>query len=450
METLPINELQLQAARMFADERGGIAWWRVGQGKTRIAIATFLLYPLKNVTSHFVVFCRPESFDDWRNDATVMGLDPSRLVLRSYAQLQAQSAEATVRDVVNDGRVGMVCFDELYLFKNPKSNRSQMAHKIAKVKPCVGLSGSIMTAQRLEDVYGQAWAVNKHKRIAESMTSFREQYLIGINEFGGMRFTPQRGSYQRLMEACSSFAHVYMPKKSERIIKESVLKVDVTSQQETYFKDLQDTLSLPELGIELSSAASLIIKVQQAADGWIRGHAEDEEPQITPVTSNKPKRCLALVEELIDAGERVVVWCAFRYDVSMLMAMAKEKRLKCCQMLGGEQFSVAHWNNSDVCFATEAMGSSVNHFAQVGHAIYFSLSQKWLDLQQSMGRTDRKSSLHDTCHYHYLVVDKSMDENILRRVRHAGGAEKGMLGLAHDMREWLNGNVTSQSNGTES
>ena len=267
-----------------------------------------------------------------------------------------------------------------------------------------------------------------------------------------MRFTPQRGSYQRLMEACSSFAHVYMPKKSDRIIKESVLKVDVTSQQEVYFKDLQDTLSLPELGIELTSAASLIIKVQQVADGWVKGHDDDMEPHITPVTSNKPKRCLALVEELIDADEKVVVWCAFRYDVAMLAAMAAERSIPHVTMVGGEPFDTNRWQKPGVkvCFATEAMGSSVNHFAQVSHAIYFSLSQKWLDMQQSMGRTDRKSSEHDTCHYHFLVVTGSMDENILRRVRHAGGAEKGMLGLAHDMRQWLNGNVTSQSNGTTS
>ena len=159
---LPLNDLQRQAAHLFSEERGGIAWWRVGQGKTRIAIATFLFYPLKNVTSHFVVFARPESFDDWRNEATVMGLEPERLIIRSYAQLQAQGAEATVRDICSDGRVAMVCFDELYLFKNPKARRSEMAHNIAKVKPCIGLSGSIMTARRLEDVYGQAWAINKH------------------------------------------------------------------------------------------------------------------------------------------------------------------------------------------------------------------------------------------------------------------------------------------------
>ena len=446
MLDLPISPLQREAATLIAENNGGIAWWRVGQGKTRIAMAAFILFPFKSVTSQFVVFARPEAFDDWRNDAEVMGI-ADRLVLKSYAMLSQQSAPATVADFSRLGNdIGMVCFDELYLFKNPKSIRSQMAHKIARVKPCIGLSGSIMTAQRLEDVYGQAWAVNKHARISPSLTRFREEYLIGINEFGGTRWTPKRGAVASLMSACSSFAHVYMPKHSERAIRESIVHVDVTSQQEAMFKELQDTLSLSEQNIELTSAASLIVKVQQVSDGWVQGHAPDEiDSYITPVTSNKPKTCIAKCEELVAAGERVLVYCAFRYDVEMLCSMSIGK-FNYQSMLGGEKFDIERWKKGgQVCFATEAMGSSVNHFAQVKYAIYFSLSQKWLDMQQSMGRIDRKNSEHDECHYLFMCTKGSMDENVLRRVRHAGSSEKGMLGLAHDMREWLNGNVTSQN-----
>ena len=254
---------------MLAKECGGIAWWRVGQGKTRVALAAFLYYPFKIETSQLCVFARPEAFDDWKKEAAIMGME-DQLMLKSYGQLSTQSADALVRDVIGNSQIGMVCFDELYLYKNPKSLRAMAANSIAERKPTVGLSGSIMTAKRMEDIYGQCQAVNKHKRIARSMTTFREEYMIGINEFGSVRWAPQRGAYAKLMESIKDFVHVYMPKNSSRQIVESIIEVDETSQQEQIFKELQETLSLPEHGIELSSAASLIIKVQQVANGWIR------------------------------------------------------------------------------------------------------------------------------------------------------------------------------------
>lgn len=435
--TLELYPQQLEAATLLSQERGGVAWHRVGEGKTRIAIAAFILYiPAEDVTSQFCVFCRPESFYDWVEEARKMGVPPERLVLKSFGQLSTKSADAIIADVIRNPRIAMVCFDELYLYKNYKSKRAEAANKISSYKPAVGLSGSIMTAKNLEDVYGQAFSINKHRRIAPTMTKFREGYMMGFNDLGFTKWSPQRGAYARLMQACSSFAHVHMPLKSARTITESYIKVDVTSQQEAIFDELRDTMQVLDLDIQLDNALALMVKLQQVSNGWIKG----PDGTVHEVASNKVKRVIAWCEELLAAGKRAVIWCAFRHDVEILRCAAIGK-FNTWTMVGGEPFDIASWNDKKVdpgiVFATEASGSSVNHFAQVEYAGYFSMSQRWLDFQQSRGRTDRKSSEHDECFYAYFQTAGSIDESILRRVRQAGSAEGAMLNIARDLQRWL-------------
>lgn len=445
--TLPITSLQAEAAALLVRERGGVAWWRVGEGKTRIVLAAFIEYvrQLNDVTSHLLVFARPEAFYDWQYEAEVMGCQ-ERVELMSYAALSMQSRDAVIKDTIYRARISMVAADELYLFKNPASLRTEALNRIAQVKPTIGISGSIMTAKRLEDIYGQAFAINKHRRIAPTLTKFREEFLTGINEHGTVKHYPKRGSKAAIMERCTSFAHVHMPKKGNRQRIESLVHVDVTSQQREYFDELQDTLAINDVHLELSNAASLLVKIQQVANGWIKNN----DGEITAVASNKVAACIAKCEELIAAGERVVVWCAFRHDLELLRS-ATIGKFNCLLMQGGERFDIDAWKTGDfpVVFATMASGSSINHFAQVQYGIYFSLSQKWLDLQQSSARHDRKSSLHDQIFYYYLLVRGSMDENILRGVRQAGSAESAILKLATALQAWLRGSEKGSGDNTE-
>lgn len=430
------SDLQLDAVRILLRERGGVAWWRAGEGKTRIALLAFLCWPLQSETSQLCVFARPEVFFDWQNEARKIGMDPTRLQMRSFAKLQRQGWEREAEDVMRDGRIGMVCFDELYLYKNPRAQRSEAAAKIATRKPCIGLSGSIMTARDITDIYGQAKSVGKGKRIADSLTNFRSVYMTGINEHGTTKHYPTKGAYHALMSICTGFCHVWMPKQSERTIHESNILVDETSHQRELFEEMRETMTLQDYGLEINNAMAYMVKLQQISDGFV----VDGDKRPNPISSHKVAATIAKIEELLAEGGKVIVWCAFRYDVEMLR-LAGAGKFNALTMMGGEPFDLPKWQTGKwpVVFATEASGSGVNHFKDVPYAIYFSMSSKWLDFQQSRARTDRKDSAHDTCYYYHVHVRNTLDENILRRVRQAGSSESAMLRLAADMQAWLKG-----------
>jgi hypothetical protein len=107
-------------------------------------------------------------------------------------------------------------------------------------------------------------------------------------------------------------------------------------------------------------------------------------------------------------------------------------------MLGGQDFDLERWRSGSVsvCLATEASGSSVNHFDQTAYAIYFSANYKWLDMQQSRGRTDRKSSRHSDVFYKYLQVEGSMDSHVYRSAL-ASGEREARLIMQSGLKDWL-------------
>jgi hypothetical protein len=174
------------------------------------------------------------------------------------------------------------------------------------------------------------------------------------------------------------------------------------------------------------------IKAQQIANGWCL----DKEGHFLNIKSNKLEKLQDELESLLSAGERVIVWCAFRHDVEMLRAFLPFKTVS---FVGGQSFDHDQWRHDDVriCIGTEANGSAVNHFANCRYAIYFSCSVKWKEMQQSRGRTDRKNSAHNICYYKYLAVADSFDKEVYQTAMGSGRAEQFLVRLSTKLASWL-------------
>jgi hypothetical protein len=240
------------------------------------------------------------------------------------------------------------------------------------------------------------------------------------------------------MEKMASFTSVWMPKKGERERVESILKVRPTEEQLAYLKELKETMAI-EGKFELSNALSIVQKGQQISNGWLKG--EDGGVEYFP--SNKVDRCVALIQELLASDQKqVVVWCAYRQDIARLRTALDEEgggtTDRIATMQSGETFDAEGWTKGKyaICLATEASGSSVNHFAQVPNAIYFSQDFKWLNMQQSQGRTDRASSEHPICFYTFLHTEKTPDSRVYYTVKGAAASERSFI-HQFDVAAWL-------------
>lgn len=455
--SLLLNQLdknQVRALHVLRHNDGGAVWHRVGEGKTRIAYVWFAT--IANVHQSesamqpiFIVVCRRAAFGDWQEEARKLGLDWTvvdyekflgnkrrvpRVFLVSHGMLHKLRADISALGA----GVCAVVYDEGYLFKTVSTQHCKAANHISLSVPKTAiLSGSIMTARNLEDVYGQLYAINRQDVLARTLTEFRTRYMFRL-QIGGdfnFKFVNRRGAAETISERISRIASIYFP-PSKRQIRYIRRTVEATNQQIKYFSRLKREYYLEEGGrkLDIKSAPSLIVKCQQISDGFLT-FSEGEK---LPVNSGKMDYLMGLLGELLDAGERVIVWCAFRHTVALVLQRLQKQKIHSYGLTGGSKFNIEGWRkNGQVAVATVDCGSSINYFGQCAYAIYYSMSWKWLSLQQSRGRTDRHDSQHKTCFYYHLYTASSLDSFVHRTALSSARQEKELIDLT-EVKQWLN------------
>lgn len=401
------------------------------------------------------VVCRRAAFYDWQQEIATLQLASDwetlaiedvdldtlfkrpTFILVSDGMLKNPEIIAALQSLINLKYLGALLIDEGYLYCNPASQRSIAVNKISRLIPTVVVSGSIMPARDLTQIYGQAVAANKNKRVAPTLTKFRQEYQKGISG-NFFSYYPKPGAYRAIMEKMAPFTSLYMPLKNERERVESILRVAPNQTQKDYLLELKKTMAV-EGYFETNSVLTCIQRGQQISNGWLKGKDGD----VRYFQSSKVDRAVALVQEILASDEKqLVIWCAYREDIKRLrFALDAEgggKTPQIATLQSGERFDAEGWHAKKyaICLATEASGSSINHFAQCPNAIYFSQDFKWLNLQQSQGRTDRVSSAHPVCYYTFLHTDKTPDARVFYTVRGAAASERSFI-KQFDVLSWM-------------
>lgn len=433
----PLSVAQQRAVTKLSIQRRGIAWHLPGEGKTRIALSTFATLQDEMEWTPpcvCVVVCRRKAFHTWADEVEACEfpwvIDSFEKGEAGYVHddaptiwLVSESQIATLQDrILASPYVRMVILDELYLFKSPSAIKNRTARRLAARYPTIGLSGSMMTAGKLDDVYGQSQAVGLDKLISPNYTKFRSDYLMTFNEGGFPTSCARKGAYERIMKCIEPWTDIHFPTTSERAIHESIIRVLPTKQQKGLVEELRESFEAEKFGYESDSALAVGVKLQQISNGWFKS----SDGTISEFPSPKIERLRELVAELLEAGQRCVVWCAFQHDVKMLARILPFATL---QMSGVSPLDVDALRSGKypVVLATEGSGSSINDFANIPYAIYFSQTVKWFDLQQSQLRHSRKSSLHKEVYCYFLHTIGTFDAHIFDLVKRSKGAEGSLI-----------------------
>ncbi len=439
-----LDNSQLKAYTKLIHQGGGVVWHKVGEGKTRIALSWFahIAKSTHKGNNYFVVVCRREAFRDWQREAEILKLTwrvcdfevfagkahkyPTVLLVSHGVlhKLQNEIAEWGVS-------ISAVVLDEGYKFKNPNSKLCEAANAITEGRPAAILSGSIMTAQNVEDIWGQLKAINRHHVLASTLTQFRSRYMVKYKIGEAFKYSNRKGGYARITRIIRPFTSTHFPASKRKQVNK-VIEVEATRSQKRMFARLRREYSLDHKGItrEAKNAPSLIALISGISDGFFTNNLST-----VSVPTRKLRRLRGVVLPKIARGERVVVWCAFRRTVDAILQYLQP--LRCYAMVGGRKFDYEGWQrDGQVAVATEDCGVSFNHFKDCKTAIYYSMSFKWLSLQQSKGRTDRKDSAHDTCRYLFLQTRGSMDSHVYNVVQRSSGAEQELI---NNLKGWIYG-----------
>ena len=112
-----LTDEQVKAAWKCANkEQKGICWWKIGEGKTRIAIAW--MFMISNQPRPLII-CSPGAFRQWLDEIDLLRV--SDLVKPKFVSVGKLSVRDTL--MIDFKKYNCIVVDELWNFKNPKSNQ---------------------------------------------------------------------------------------------------------------------------------------------------------------------------------------------------------------------------------------------------------------------------------------------------------------------------------------
>lgn len=431
-----LTERQEEAAQKIHKAQKGIVWWKVGEGKTRIALRFYeLSVPWEK--NRCLVICSPSAIRQWQDEIRqypfhVINFEECFDFL-SYGSLAvySQSTPRWASFHHNLSNIGTIVLDEIWLYKNPRAGRSLAVHQLVRgIRNVIGLSGSLITNRNIEDLYGQSRAVGIDHLLAGSLTHFRSQFQIPFGTFG-TEYAAKRGAVRVIQERLAPSVDIYYPKdvRESRIIK---ITVDPTPQQSSLFdtvsKEYYANINGKEL--EIRNAANLITKLQQISDGCLSIGDTDK----ADVESSKLERLIELLLELREAGQRPIVWFAFKASLervlrSLDIRSGRKNEMRAATLSSNHVFDHVGWKarKYECCLATIGSGASLNDFADSSYSIIYSAPFSHRALQQAMGRTNRASSPHLNCYYYFLATDTSVDALVYEHLLLTDRIEKDVI-----------------------
>ncbi len=433
LDTFNLEEHQQRALQKATAENCPnvfILWHKMGTGKSRTALAVAKISEFEEI----IIVCRRVAFGTWIDEIKEVQFDchiyennyrvdnlhrysrvrgVPRVLLISAGDLK------NIPQKLNWGKL-LLIVDELYLFSNPKSQRSLAIQRLSLFCSCrVGLSGTIMPNRDNATIFGQLMALQAHRFLASSLEDFKKKYKNRSKGMYGMLWENKKHSVDVIKEKLAPMIDVYFPES--RPTKIQIVKLQKDKAQIAAVKELQDLYEHKEKTYDY--ALQIVHAVNGISNGWF----VDRDGHVCPYKSEKIVYTRSLVDDLLTANERVVIWCAYHNDIARLATELKD--IPFLEFSAATNFDVELWNSGKikVVLATEANGSSVNYFKHVKYAIYFSINFKLLDLQQSMTRHERKGSSHDGAHYYFLQIKGTLDAHTYDLVTKSDLAEKELI-----------------------
>jgi hypothetical protein len=174
--------------------------------------------------------------------------------------------------------------------------------------------------------------------------------------------------------------------------------------------------------LEIKNSAVLISKVQQVSDGAVL----DSEGKVSHIKSNKLQRLLELCEQFADAGERVIIWCAFKASVDIIHSQLGKKATT---LSSHTEFDFSGWAEGkyQFCVATIGSGASLNDFTNCQYAVIYSAPYNHRAVQQAFGRTNRTGSQHSIAYYYMMQTDRTVDASVYQNLKLTAGVERSII-----------------------
>lgn len=446
MQYKPHNYQEYAISRIVSDDAVGL-FLRPGLGKTSVTLTAIneLKYNRWSIYKVLVVAPKTVAEGTWSKEASkwehlqhlrvsvVLGTKTQRLnALGTPADVYVINRENVpwlVEHYKQDWPFDMVVLDESTSFKNPQSKRFKALKLVRRfIKKMVLLTGT-PSSKGLEDLWSQIYLLDEGKRLGRTITAYRQMYFDADGHGGYFTtYTPKQGAEEAILQAISDICismsaedYLELPDLVEREVP-VVLDKKAKKAYNKFERDM--ILELDTDTIAANTAAVLTGRLLQFCSGAIY----NEEKEVVHLHDCKLDAYMELIESL--NGEHCITFYGFQHDRDrILQALSKTNlRVRVYQDTRDEDA----WNAGEIDVllvhpASCAYGLNLQTGGQ--HIVWFTPNWSFELNDQGICRLHRQGSPYDKIYVHYLVVQNSVDEDVIKAIQSKDRVHQNVMGV---------------------
>lgn len=318
-------------------------------------------------------------------------------------------SDDVVKNILNGpNKFDMVVFDEIHTCKDPSSRQGKHALKLNKAKYRIGLTGTLIMNNPIDSFMPLKWIGVEHS----NYTNFKYYYcnfagpfnniLVGFKNMQILKDELDSCSLRRAKDLLD------LPEKN--IIEEYV---DMQDDQEVFYRNVVDGIrdQVDKVNLNTTNLLSLVTRLRQATACPSILTSEN-------VSSAKIDRAVDLVGEIIENGNKVVVFSTFKETVKVLAnRLSKYDPLICTGDVNQSiiDSNINSFQNNDgyrLLIATwQKMGTGIT-LNSASYAIFIDMPWTAAETEQVEDRVHRIGSKKPVFVYR-LICPNTIDERVL-------------------------------------
>lgn len=418
--------------------------YEMGCGKTLTAIATMgAAYQMGAIKKVLIVaptsVCSvwPKEFDEYAdfkyNVAVLLGEKQKRLAtLRSLDAFPFKALRVAVINYESTWREGlyealqewapdMVIADESQRIKEPSAKQSKALHRLGDIaKYKLILSGTPIQNNAI-DLFSQYRFLDPTV-FGTNFYAFRSRYAI-MGGFDRRQIVGYK-DLDKLIQKEHSIAYRVTKDEALDLPEQTFLNRYIPLEgaaKNLYDRIKRDSFAELENGGQITAPTVLtkLLRLQQFTGGFIQAD-EGTRPEL--VFKGKIDALGDILDDyVIDAGKKLVIFCRFRPEIDLIGEALKKRRIKYAAIFGDIKIEdrgpiVADFQNNPetkVFLAqidTAGLGITLT---AADTCVYYSVNFNYAAYSQSLARIHRIGQ-RNACTYIHLVVEKSIDETVLK------------------------------------
>lgn len=445
--TTDLHEYQKRLANFIAQHPKSIISVDMGLGKTAAVLAwlEWFVRLRMNKTSYCprVVIIAPKRVaeNNWLQEAEKWGLvelHTRMTICCGTAKKRALSwsddkkpIKICSRDNYKDfagKKADVLILDELTSYKSPDAGRSKAVQSIdAPIK--VGLTGTFL-ANGAIDIYGQAAAVglgfDNLNFYAWRATYFRDALAGSGLQFHKWKLSvPLEAVLKPIREnifTLTALDYLQIPE-----VTHITHKVEVGEEVRKAIEELDAFLSMELNGETMTfDENQKFAKLQTLCDGFVY---DDNGETKRSAKSEKLETVADFVADCVDAGERVLLFYAFRDEKNWLCELLKKRGVRVYDVT--KQDFIGKWERGEIdCLI--AHPASAGHGLNLQHGgrtiVWSTLTYNYELFAQGNARLARQGQRQNV-QIHFFVADKTCEENALRALIRKNEEQNNFLNL---------------------